>query len=388
MTKLRKARVILRVVLSLAALALHRSPSQAQTQGLLKGSVLLKNGTPAAAAEVSRFWLLGTSDNEGARAYASTNTDASGRFSFALEQKDLPVTLMVYTANRKAAAVVQINAGTHEVRISLHPTSRVRLTADAAPLGAILNSPRFLLEGQNGATLAQLVDNNVIFPLPQGDYRFTLSSADTVTATELAHVPAQRTASFHYALKLGPMAEHYGKLPPQLTGLVDSQGHPFSLSRIDRPTLLYFWADWCQPCVSEGIPHLLDFAEAHRGERFQIIAIHQNGIPAPSTAGSFRLSLDRLQRNVWKRPLSFPFVFDSEGRSTSAWGLSTFPTYAFIDAHGILQRTAGLDEFALLLQATGHITAHSRGSAQSAAKPAQTRSSPRPPSPGQSTQSN
>jgi thiol-disulfide isomerase/thioredoxin len=65
------------------------------------------------------------------------------------------------------------------------------------------------------------------------------------------------------------MARHFGKKPQQLdTALIDSQGRPFVFRKIDRPTLLYFWADWCEPCIAEGIPHLLQFASLHKGDRF------------------------------------------------------------------------------------------------------------------------
>jgi imidazolonepropionase-like amidohydrolase/thiol-disulfide isomerase/thioredoxin len=244
-------------------------PGPAQTTSVLTGEVLQENGKPVSDAEVSRFWVLGTPDGNGARAYAGTHTDVTGHFSLPIKQEDLPADLIVYTNDRRQAAIAHVETAASPVTISLQPVQRLHLNARAPQLGGSLNGTRFLLQTTTGAPLAQLFGNEVDVPFPLGDYRLSLSSADTLTTMRTIHVAIDMPSSLHITLALSAMARHFGKKPQQLdTALIDSQGRPFVFRKIDRPTLLYFWADWCEPCIAEGIPHLLQFASLHKGDRF------------------------------------------------------------------------------------------------------------------------
>ncbi len=332
-----------------AFLCLFLGVAHVRAQGTLKGEVVSTDGKPV-AAEISRYWVLGTSDASGAHAYGSVLTNANGRFSLPLEQKDLPVTLMIYAVDRKTATVVHASTPSDQGKIVLQPVSTIRIRAEAPGIGSKLAGPRFLMKASDGATLGQIFGNDVGFPFPPGMYDISLSSADTVSTERPVHVSAGRLLPLRFSLELSSMAKHFGKEPPLLTGFVDAQNQVVVFSKFDRPTLLYYWADWCQPCVAEGIPHLLQFAEAHKGQRFQIIAIHENGIPSLSTTASYQRSLQHLQQSVWKQELAFPFVFDATGAVTAAWGLSTFPTYALVDGQGRLQRDAGLEQLELLMR--------------------------------------
>ena len=328
--------------------------SVVRAQSTLTGEVVSLDGKPVFAAEVSRYWVLGTSDANGARAYGSVLTDAMGQFSLPLEQKDLPIDVVIYASDRKTAAVVHASTLSHQDKIVLQPVSKVHVRAEAPGLGDKLEGPRFLLKASDGATLGQLFGNDVEFPFPPGMYDLSLSSADTVSTDKPVHIAAGRLLPLRFTLQLSPMAKRFGKQPPSLTGLVDASNRAAVLPKFDRPTLVYFWADWCQPCVAEGIPHLLQFANDHKGQRFQIIAVHENGIPTVSTRIAFQRSLQHLQQSVWKQDLSFPFVFDSTGAVTAAWGLSTFPTYALVDGQGKLQREASVEQLELLIRNQGN----------------------------------
>lgn len=289
-----------------ALICLFTGIFEVRAQSTLAGEVVSEDGKPIVAAEVSRYWVLGTTDANGARAYGSVFTNASGQFSLSAAPKDLQFNVVIYAVDRKTAAVVRASTLSDQGKIVLHPVSKIRIRAEAPGLGAKLNGPRFLLKAADGTTLAQLSGNDCEFPSSPGIYNLLLSSADTVSTEMPVHIAPGRLLPLRFTLKLSPMAQHFGKKPPLLTGLVDASNRAVAVPKFDRPTLLYFWADWCQPCVAEGIPHLLQFADAHKGERLQIIAVNENGIPSPSTTANFQRSLQHLQESVWSRNYRFP----------------------------------------------------------------------------------
>ena len=64
------------------------------------------------------------------------------------------------------------------------------------------------------------------------------------------------------------MAKHFGRGTPPIGPLTDLNHKPFSLKPLKgRWTLLYYWADWCVPCVEEGIPALTSFVNTHQADK-------------------------------------------------------------------------------------------------------------------------
>jgi thiol-disulfide isomerase/thioredoxin len=137
------------------------------------------------------------------------------------------------------------------------------------------------------------------------------------------------------------IAQHYGHGTPDLTPSLLTMDHkPATIQPVrGKWTLLYFWATWCGPCISEGIPELIAFTNDHKNSSsaFRIVAIHEKSKGENSTWREFHDKTVLLQHERW-HVMSLPFdvLYDESSRLTSAWGVVAFPTYALIDPDGNL----------------------------------------------------
>ncbi len=148
-------------------------------------------------------------------------------------------------------------------------------------------------------------------------------------------------------LTLSPMAQHYGHGTPELSTLRDMNHEPFEIGPFQGHwTLIYFWADWCVPCIQEGIPKLIAFTQAHidSAEKFRIIAVHENSRNEAGDWNDFHTKTLKLESELWHGTPPFPLVYDETTRMTSDWGVHAFPTYALIDPDGNLVRGGDLSK--------------------------------------------
>jgi cytochrome c-type biogenesis protein len=104
--------------------------------------------------------------------------------------------------------------------------------------------------------------------------------------------------------------------------------------------LIYLWAYWCAPCVNEGLPKLAHFYELNRENRnrFEIVAVHENGVPRRITVEELKEILGSLEKQVWGKPLPFPVLLDRTGDIIETWGISAYPTTEIINPDGVLMR--------------------------------------------------
>lgn len=147
------------------------------------------------------------------------------------------------------------------------------------------------------------------------------------------------------AVTLSPMEQHYGHGTPKMSTLQDMDHRPFEIGSLrGHWTLLYFWADWCVPCVQEGIPNLIAFAKAHRAseDKFRIVAVHENNVYESGDWNDFHGKTLNLEKEVWHGAPPFPLVYDETTHMTSDWDVHQFPTYALIDPGGNLVREGDL----------------------------------------------
>lgn len=141
------------------------------------------------------------------------------------------------------------------------------------------------------------------------------------------------------------MAEHYGHGTPNLSPMTNMDKKPFSIEPLKGHwTLLYFWADWCVPCIEHGIPELTSFVQANQAQKdsYRIVAIRFNSIDESGDWNTFKSKTEHLEKTLWHRVPPFPLVYDSSTRMTADWGIHALPTYALIDPHGNLVRNGGL----------------------------------------------
>ena len=142
------------------------------------------------------------------------------------------------------------------------------------------------------------------------------------------------------------MAANYGHGTPLLVPMTDMDGKPFSVGPLKGHwTLLYFWADWCVPCIEHGIPELSTFVNSTTSDRdrYRIIGVRFNSTSEAGDWSDFKKKTEHLERILWHGVPPFPLVYDSTTQVTTSWGVHALPTYALIDPKGNLVANGDLD---------------------------------------------
>jgi thiol-disulfide isomerase/thioredoxin len=142
------------------------------------------------------------------------------------------------------------------------------------------------------------------------------------------------------------MAAHYGHGTPRLVPMTDMNGKPYSVEPLKGHwTLLYFWADWCVPCIEHGIPELSSFVQSTGvdRDRYRIVGIRFNSTSEAGDWNDFKKKTEHLEKTLWHGVPPFPLVYDSTTQVTANWGVHALPTYALIDLKGNLVANGDLD---------------------------------------------
>jgi len=110
-----------------------------------------------------------------------------------------------------------------------------------------------------------------------------------------------------------------GQVPPPLEATY-LDGTAFDSRTLrDRPTVLYFWAPWCPPCLDEMAGSIVREA-ADRGDSVRFVTVG--------------LDSDRLLADARDQVGALPVVVDETAESIESWRLFAIPALVLLDAEG------------------------------------------------------
>lgn len=314
-----------------------------QEGSLRRGRVVDQKGTPVAHVEIAQFWLAGTSDPGGLRAYGETKSDAQGRFELKSNESPFPTTLFAVDTERQRGEVVVVTdaIASQNIRIELHPLRKVRYLF-RSPGMADISQSRITIRPRSGPVFGQIIGPaEGTLSLPAGSYVLGIPSASDQRAEVDFQVPDRDITIDAIDLPTN-ITQFYGHPAPSLATTIPANTSSFSSQRLrGKWVLVYFWGYWCAPCVNEGLPKLAKFYQENRREqdRFEIVAIHENGVAGKLTLADLKDKLSILTKTRWGgTPLPFPVLLDESGETIKAWGISSFPTMAIINPDGELRR--------------------------------------------------
>jgi thiol-disulfide isomerase/thioredoxin len=106
--------------------------------------------------------------------------------------------------------------------------------------------------------------------------------------------------------------------------LQDLDGNPVQLLDYigDRPTLIEFWAIWCENC--EALQPQIDRIQATYGDRLNVVAV------AVAVAQSER----RVRRHVEEHQPDYPYLWDERGAAVRAYEVPSTSVVVIVGADG------------------------------------------------------
>lgn len=89
-----------------------------------------------------------------------------------------------------------------------------------------------------------------------------------------------------------------------------------------RPTLIEFWATWCQIC--RALQPQLDEIQTRYGDKVSVVAV----------AVAVSQSAERVRRHVEEHDLGYPFVWDETGAAVRAYNAPATGIIVILDGEG------------------------------------------------------
>ncbi|RYX83478.1 redoxin domain-containing protein [bacterium] len=319
----------------------------------IEGTVTDAQGKPVVGARIAPQWSY--NNGKFIPASATFTTDDSGKFSGDLPLfRDWTGLLAVDAANN--IADVQL-LGDEQLKqpltFKLEPLVPVEFSVTAKELPGFKEENGLELfvakddsTGDTDETQAYLLDLNIgkqPLRVPAGAYRLLVRSNNIRYFQQRFAIPPASPA-----LNLGELVAPASKL-----GMLFGKPAPSWTAQATRgitPTttidnykgkwlVVEFWAHWCIPCVTGGIPRLKRFYELHNKERdkFEAIAIHDSSL---KTLDEVDLHTAKVKQAAWdNQPLPFPIILDKDKRTFSDWGVGAIPCVLLVSPEGTLIRT-------------------------------------------------
>ena len=131
-------------------------------------------------------------------------------------------------------------------------------------------------------------------------------------------VPGSLCAQGEYAVSLPVGSE------APAAALQDLDGDPVQLLDYvgEEPTLIEFWAVWCENC--EALQPQLDEIRATYGDRLNVVAV----------AVAVAQSLRRVRRHVEEHDPGYPYLWDDRGAAVRAYEVPTTSVVVIVGADG------------------------------------------------------
>ena len=102
---------------------------------------------------------------------------------------------------------------------------------------------------------------------------------------------------------------------------LDLEGKKVAIPAPGKPTVVNFWASWCEPCRTE-MPLLQQMAEFY-SDRLVLLAVN------------YKERAVAVQRHVRSSNWTIPVLLDPLGAGAQAWGVKVFPTTVGFDTKGL-----------------------------------------------------
>jgi len=328
------------------------------------GRVIGEGGQPVAKAEVATMWDF--AEGTMMRAFHAARTDQNGRFTLKVEfwQRYQPLLAYNREHTRGGTAIVDEKASADVGEIRLGPLVRVHGRFSCNELGepphwanvymnlmpGRLPLPRILGNlAPSPLRAAQCSSRNATFALalPAGHYQFNgySSTSEYTEASTLLDLEAGQPDLNLGSIDLKPtaLARQYGKPAPALH-VTDAKGigKDITLAGLrGKWVLLEFWATWCGPCVSVGLPALVEFDKEFRDHRdkFVILTFHDT---SAKSLDELEPRLEQVSKLHWGgKPLPLPILLDATGQTAKNYNVRAYPTAFLIDPEGRLVRFTG-----------------------------------------------
>ena len=120
-------------------------------------------------------------------------------------------------------------------------------------------------------------------------------------------------------------APQKGFIAPDFT-LKTNTGKEITLSKLKgSPVVINFWASWCKPCQAE-MPSIERVYSNHKNEGLIILGVNTSNQDKINEASAFAEKLG----------LTFPILYDIEGKVSYKYQVRALPTTFFIDRNGII----------------------------------------------------